>query len=139
MNAGPLDLTQLRFAAEPGHVLIIEDDELIAAAIEDALRELGHSSFGVARSEREAVVFAARQAPQFITVDARLERGSGLDALQRICASRAVPVVVVTGDPFAVQLPGVVTLGKPFSPAAFRAAYEQALARPFRVGELDPA
>ena len=135
------ETTQLHFTpgADTGHALIIEDEELIAAAIEEELRGLGYRSFGVARSESEAVTFAARQPPTFISVDAKLEQGSGLDALLSICARRAVPVIVVTGNPFGVLLPGVVTLGKPFSAAAFAAAYEQAIASPFQAGALSPA
>lgn len=113
------------------HALIIEDEELIAASIEDHLRELGFTSFGVARSEREAVMFAAEQEPDLITVDAKLDEGSGVSAVLKICARRAVPVIVVTGNPFGVTLPGVVTLGKPFNSAAFAVAYEHALAQPF--------
>ena len=113
------------------HALIIEDEELIAASIEDALRELGFTSFGVARTEQEAVFFADHQEPDLVTVDETLEEGSGVDAILCICASRPIPVIVITGNPFGITLPGVVTLGKPFNAAAFSAAYEQARAKPF--------
>jgi len=134
----PYERTQLSVdaPATPGHALIIEDDPLIAAAIEEELRGLGLSSFDVAKSEGEALGLAQARAPAFITVDAKLEQGSGIDALLKICAGQAVPVILVTGNPFQVDLPGVVTLGKPFNPAAFQAAYEQAIAKPFRAGEL---
>lgn len=133
--------TELQFgkAATPGHALIIEDDALIAASIEDELRQLQFTSFDVARSEGQALMMASAQAPSFITVDAKLEEGNGLDAVLKICSSQAVPVILVTGDPFSVDLPGVVTLGKPFSSAAFRVAYEQAMAKPFRAGEFSVA
>ena len=115
------------------HALIIEDEELIAASIEEELRGLGFTSFGVARTEREAILFAAHQEPDLITVDATLEEGSGVSAVLTICARRPVPVIVVTGNPMQVTLPGVVTLGKPFNAAAFAIAYEQAEARPFQT------
>ena len=141
MTATTDDKTQLAFSPERSkvHALIIEDDELIAAAIQDELRALGYESFGVARSEREALVFADRQLPHFITVDAKLEEGSGIEALVKICARQAIPAVVVTGNPFQVLLPGVVTLGKPFSSAAFAVAYEQAISKPFQASELSAA
>ena len=122
-----------------GYALIIEDDELIAASIQAELQDLGFRSFEVARNEREALVHAAREAPAFVTVDAKLEEGSGVDALVRICADRALPSIVVTGNPFQVFLPGVVTVGKPFSSAAFAAAFHQAIAKPFRASELSEA
>jgi CheY-like chemotaxis protein len=141
VSAKPDETTQFSFAPAGGlgHALIIEDDPLIAASIEDELGQLGFSSFGVARSEREAVMFAAGRPPQFITVDAKLEQGNGIQALIEICQTRAVPSIVVTGTPFEVLLPGVVTLGKPFNRAAFRVAYEQAITRPFRAAELSAA
>ena len=119
-----------------GHALIIEDEELIASSIEEELREHGFTTFGVARSEREAILFADQQEPDLITVDAKLAEGSGVSAILKICTRRAVPVIVVTGYPLAVTLPGVVTLGKPFNSAAFTVALEHATARPFSTGEI---
>jgi DNA-binding response OmpR family regulator len=119
-----------------GYALIIEDEPLIAATIEDELRELGFRRFEAARNEREALVIAEREPPAFISVDAKLEEGSGLQALVRICAGGPVPAIVITGNPFDVTVPGVVTLGKPFSTAAFVAAYQHAIAQPFRAIDL---
>lgn len=133
-------LTQIDLGASPRakHALIIEDDELIAASIEAELRDLGFGSFDVARSEAEAVMSAERRRPELITVDAKLEQGSGVEAAMKICSREAVPVIVITGNPFNVTLPGVVTLGKPFSSAAFRVALDQANARPLAVPQTSP-
>jgi two-component system, response regulator PdtaR len=141
VNAIDSKQTQLGLTApgHPGYALIIEDEPLIAASIEAELQDLGFRSFQTARNEREALLLAKRELPAFITVDAKLEEGSGVEALVKICATRAVPSIVVTGNPFDVSVPGVVTLGKPFSPPAFAVAYEQALARPFRASELSAA
>ena len=49
------------------HALIIEDECLIAMAIEDALRDCGFTSFDVAVSADEAVAAAARKCPDLIT------------------------------------------------------------------------
>jgi DNA-binding response OmpR family regulator len=108
------------------HALVIEDEPLIAASIEAELRDLGYTSTAVVFSEAEAVASAARQVPDFITVDDKLDAGSGTGAVLRICADKAIPVVIITGNPFEVALPDVVTLGKPFSTAAFRAAWQRA-------------
>lgn len=115
------------------HALIIEDEPLIAATIEAELRDLGYTSTSVVVSEAEAMASAERQVPDFITVDDKLENGSGTNAALRICREKAIPVIIITGYPFEVALPDVVTLGKPFSSAAFRAAWEraQATARTF--------
>jgi CheY-like chemotaxis protein len=110
------------------HALIIEDEPLIAATIEAELIDLGYTSTSVVASEAEALASAERMVPDFITVDDKLKNGSGTHAALRICAERAIPLVIITGYPFEVALPDVVTLGKPFSTAAFRAAWERALA-----------
>jgi DNA-binding response OmpR family regulator len=112
------------------HALIIEDQPLIAATIEAELRDLGFTSFDIAKSEEEAVTAAARQQPDFVTVDDTLTAGTGTEAVLKICTRQPTAVVVITGKPFEVALPDVVTLGKPFSTAAFRAAWERARARP---------
>ena len=110
------------------HALIIEDEPLIAATIEAELKDLGYTSTSVVGSEAEALASAERQKPDFITVDDKLNGGSGTGAVLKICAEQAIPVVIITGYPFEVALPDVVTLGKPFSTAAFRAAWERAKA-----------
>ncbi|HEY0446520.1 MAG TPA: response regulator [Allosphingosinicella sp.] len=115
------------------HALIIEDEPLIAATIEAELQDLGYTSTSVVSSEADALASAARQQPDFITVDHKLAGGSGTHAALKICAEKAIPLVIITGYPFEIALPDVVTLGKPFSSAAFRAAWEraQATARTF--------
>ena len=45
------------------HVLIIEDEMLIAFALEDELRTLGFTSFDVAQSTAEALACAQRHRP----------------------------------------------------------------------------
>lgn len=110
------------------HALIIEDEPLIAATIEAELQDLGYTSTSVVANEADALASAQRQEPDFITVDDKLEGGSGTQAVLKICADKAIPVIIITGYPFEVALPDVVTLGKPFSSAAFRAAWERAKA-----------
>ena len=66
------------------HALIIEDDQLIAMAIEDILSDLGFTSFDVATSLNEAVAAARKSCPRLITADVELNPGSGIDAVQMI-------------------------------------------------------
>jgi CheY-like chemotaxis protein len=99
------------------HALIIEDEFLIAMAIEDALRGCGFTSFEVAASADEAVIAAARKCPDLITADVELRPGCGITAVQSICSDRPIPVVFVTGSPGQVQIrmPGHGLVEKPFS------------------------
>lgn len=99
------------------HALIIEDESLIAMAIEDALRRCGFTSFDVAPSAEEAVTAAARKCPDLITADVELRPGCGISAVQSICAERPIPVLFVTGSPgeVRIRMPGQRLVEKPFS------------------------
>ena len=99
------------------HALIIEDESLIAMAIEDALRGCGFNSFDIAVSAEEAVKLATRTCPDLITADVELRPGCGVTAVQSICSEQPIPVLFVTGSPGKVRLsmPGHTLVEKPFS------------------------
>jgi len=99
------------------HALIIEDHPLIALTLADELRDLGYSSVNIAVSQDEAIRSAEEMCPDLITVDARLDSGSGIAAIRHICRDKAIPVVFVTADPMGIRLaiPDAVILEKPFS------------------------
>lgn len=101
------------------HALIIEDESLIAMAIEDALRGCGFTSFDVAVSAEEAIKAASRKCPDLITADVELRPGCGITAVQSICYERPIPVFFITGSPGEVRtrMPGHAMIEKPFSAA----------------------
>ena len=99
------------------HALIIEDESLIAMAIEEALRGCGFTSFDVAVSAEEAVAAAERRCPDLITADVELRPGCGITAVQSICSGRPIPVLFITGSPgeVRIRMPGHALVEKPFS------------------------
>ena len=99
------------------HALIIEDEALIAIAIEDALRACGFTSFDIAVSADEAMTAAALRCPDLITADVQLRPGCGITAVQAICCERPIPVLFITGSPAEVRIrmPGHLLVEKPFS------------------------
>jgi DNA-binding response OmpR family regulator len=99
------------------HALIIEDESLIAIAIEDALRGCGFTSFDLAVSAEEAVGAAERRCPDLITADVELRPGCGITAVQSICSGRPIPVLFITGSPgqVRIRMPGHALVEKPFS------------------------
>jgi DNA-binding response OmpR family regulator len=99
------------------HALIIEDESLIAMAIEDALRDCGFTSFDIVVSAEAAVTAAARKCPDMITADVELRPGCGITAVQSICSERPIPVLFITGSPGEVQMrmPGHALVEKPFN------------------------
>lgn len=106
------------------HALIIEDEPLIAALIEDCLCDLGYTSFAFAERECEAIAAAEEHLPALITADNRLIEGTGVDAVREICASFEVPVIFIGGDPDAIKgvFPNAVVIGKPFRPDELQTA-----------------
>ncbi|HUG45645.1 MAG TPA: response regulator [Sphingomicrobium sp.] len=99
------------------HALIIEDESLIAMAIEDVLRGCGFTSFDFAVSAEEAVKAAERKCPDLITADVELRPGCGITAVQSICSKQPIPVLFITGSPgeVMVRMPGHPLVEKPFS------------------------
>ena len=98
------------------HALIVEDESLIAMAIEDALRGCGFTSFDVAVSAEEAVTAAARKCPDLVTADVELRPGCGITAVESICSEQPIPVLFITGRPGDVRMrmPGHALIEKPF-------------------------
>lgn len=110
--------------------LIIEQEALIARTIEDALRDIGFTTFDFASTVPDAVAAAERCCPDLITSDVRLGCGTGLDAVQAICAASTIPVVFVTATAWEVRerLADAVVVQKPFGPGDLQRAVEAARA-----------
>ncbi len=82
------------------HVLIIEDEPLVAADIECFLAELGADSCDFAETQDEAVAAATTHLPDLITADCNLREGTGPAAVATIRETLGpIPVVYITGDP----------------------------------------
>lgn len=111
------------------HALIIEDESLIAMAIEEVLRGCGFSSFDLAVSAEEAVSAAARNCPDLITADVQLRPGCGITAVQSICSEQSIPVLFITGSPgeVRIRMPGHALIEKPFEENHIMAAIKLAL------------
>ena len=110
------------------HALIIEDEFLTAQLIEDRLRDLGFTSFAFAMSEQEAIAAALERCPDLITSDVQLCRGCGIDAVQRICDQKPIPVLYITGTAMMVRerCPWAVVIQKPFGMADLRNGVQEA-------------
>jgi DNA-binding response OmpR family regulator len=111
------------------HALIIEDESLIAMAIEDALRGCGFTSFDVAVSAEGAAAAAARKCPDLITADVELRPGCGITAVQSICSELPIPVLFITASPgeVRIRMPSHTLIEKPFCPDDLMAAVKQTL------------
>ena len=109
------------------HALIIEDEFLTAQLIEDRLRDLGFTTFAFAMDEDEAIAAALERCPDLITSDVQLSSGCGIDAVQRICDQKLIPVLYITGTATLVRerCPWAVVIQKPFGMADLREGVRQ--------------
>ncbi len=82
------------------HVLIIEDEPLVAMDLQMTLEEQGATSFDVAATEADAIMLARTHPPQLITSDVKLLEGSGPRAVLHILKELGdLPVIFITGTP----------------------------------------
>ena len=107
------------------HVLIIEDESLVAMQIEELLGEGGATSFAFAATADEAIASAMARLPAVITSDVVLEAGTGPQAVAAIHARLGpIPVLFVTGTPEAcAPCDGRTVVTKPFTRAAITQAF----------------
>lgn len=108
------------------HVLIIEDEPLIALDLEHILGGLGATTFDVADAEQQAVDAANRRKPAIITADVRLRIGRGPDAVGAIIARYGpIPVIYITADTERCSASETVrVLRKPANESAITRAYQ---------------
>lgn len=108
------------------HVLIIEDEPLVALDIQMMLEAEGATSFDFADTEVAAVAAAIARPPGLITSDVKLVEGTGPAAVREIHRRLGDrPVIFITGTPEdcrPCEPPGIV-LSKPLRAAALRSAF----------------
>lgn len=114
------------------HVLIIEDEPMVALDLELLLASAGATSFCIAESQDEAVASALAHPPALITSDVRLADGTGPMAVCAIHdALGHIPVIYITGTPQAChpRNPCHPVLTKPFDRMAVLSAVRHHLTR----------
>jgi CheY-like chemotaxis protein len=110
------------------HVLIIEDEPVVADILRCLLEDEGALSFDFAETEAEAVAAAMAHRPDFITSDVKLTAGTGPRAVSTIHDRLGeIPVIFVTatpGDCAPCNPPGRV-LCKPIDCVQFAKTYHE--------------
>jgi CheY-like chemotaxis protein len=112
-------------------ILIVEDEQIVAADLEDKLRRMGHQAIGVAASGDEAILLAEQVRPELVLMDVRLQGAmDGTQAAQSIQRLTGAPVIFITAyaeiflrDPQLMRPPGLC-LSKPFSLQQLRAVLD---------------
>lgn len=110
------------------HVLIIEDEPLVAMEIEHILSREGATSSKIASTEKEAIAAADANKPSIITSDVKLLVGNGPTAVAQIHKRFGpIPVIFITGTPELCQPcnpPGSI-VSKPFTDQAVISAFHE--------------
>jgi len=114
------------------NVLIVEDEPLIALDLKRILESLGHSVSSIARTHKDALKAARIEKPGLVIADIRLADGSsGLDAVNEMLRSFAVPVIFVTAFPEKLATgtgpEPTFVIPKPFREDAVKAIVSQVL------------
>jgi CheY-like chemotaxis protein len=113
--------------ASGGHVLIIEDEPVIALELEALLSDMGFSTFDVADSPEDALACARVTRPDLITADYRITGGTGVTAVEMIAAALGeARVIYVTGNAGQFDPGDHAVVDKPILPGALARACEAA-------------
>ncbi len=116
-----------------GKVMIIEDEVVISADLQQIVSEMGHNVTGLARTESDAIQLARNTPPDLVLSDIKLaDDSSGIDAVNHITTTLPnTPVVLITAYP-ELYLTGetrepAFLITKPYEIAQIRTAVSQAL------------
>ncbi|NLF09972.1 MAG: sigma-54-dependent Fis family transcriptional regulator [Pirellulaceae bacterium] len=115
-------------------ILIVEDEQIVAVDIENALQRLGYQVAGMAGSAEEACRIVAESDPDLVLMDVRIDGPlDGIDAARRIHQTSDVPIVFLTAYTDeetldrAKDIEPYGYLVKPFAERDLQAAIEVAL------------
>lgn len=117
---------------EPAHVLIIEDEPIVAHHLEDIVSRTGHRIVANATTADEARKAYDHHKPTLILSDVQLADGSsGIDAVEDILRNGPIPVIFITGFPQKLLTGGgyepTFLITKPFREDTVRTTISQAL------------
>src|SRR5581483_11638926 len=153
---GPVDLREISTSSLSGlrgpsrivlgvaRVVVIEDEEPIAAAVAARLRSEGFE-VDVAGDRPSGVALVERARPDLVVLDLMLPGFDGLEVCRRIQKDRPVPVLMLTARDSETDLLVGLAVGaddyltKPFSPRELVARVHAILRRVVRSGEAGAA
>lgn len=109
------------------HILIVEDESLIAEDMRWQLVQMDYEVVGVADSGKEALLLAEALRPDLVMMDGTL-RGlmDGFETGRQIEQLLGCPIVYVTANPQALSMR--YSVGKPFTVKALASMVSEALA-----------
>ena len=86
-------------------ILIVEDESIVAADIEETLKSGGYEVSGIAASGREAIALVEAHLPHLVLMDIRLQgKMTGIEAAQQIVERFHTPIIYLTAHSDEVTL-----------------------------------
>jgi AmiR/NasT family two-component response regulator len=83
----------------PAAVLVVENEAIVAADVEERLAKLGYKVAGITDNGAEAIALAGRLKPSLVLMDIALEGPMrGTQAAARIAGEQKIPVVYLTAN-----------------------------------------
>ncbi len=122
-----------------GHVLVVDDDDLLRESVRARLLEDGYN-VSVAANGDAALATASRNPPDLVLLDIGLPDSDGLDICRALQRERAIPVIFLTGRSSEIDKVSGLALGddyvtKPFSLIELEARIAMVLRRIRKVSE----
>ena len=85
-------------------ILIVEDEAIIAMALQKMLKHNGYHVLPIASKANEAVSIAMEYNPDMILMDIVLKgEGDGIEAAREILKDHPAPVIFLTGNPIDLE------------------------------------
>lgn len=109
-------------------ILIVEDEQIIAADLAVKVEQLGHEVLAMAMAGEEAIQLAEQLAPDLVLMDIQLDGAMrGTEAARTIRQRCNTRVIFITAFPNAllrdaIEIPPSVCIRKPFSRAQLEAS-----------------
>jgi CheY-like chemotaxis protein len=124
-------------------VLIVEDEQIIAADLRNKLQRMGYEIVGMASAGDEAISMAEKFRPDLVLMDVQLDGDmSGIEAARTIQERSGAQIIFITAfpgvflrDPAKMTEPGIC-LGKPLSRGQLEVALAAACANPGNANAL---
>jgi CheY-like chemotaxis protein len=109
--------------------MVVEDDAIIGGLLAELLNALGHEVCAIEASESSAVAVAGRSKPDLMIIDAQLQDGSGIRAVETINRFVHIPHIFVCFNASRVRAikPDSIVLQKPYFESDLVLAIQSAL------------